>query len=72
MKKRVFTDNYEDIIDLPHYVSQKRKQMAIQDRAAQFSPFAALTGHKEMILQAERSYEESMEQETEEFTDIYL
>lgn len=72
MKKRVFTDDYEDIIDLPHHVSTDRKQMEILDRAAQFSPFAALTGHKEMIQKAERSYEESMEQETEVFTDIYL
>ena len=36
---------YDDIINLPHHVSQKHPQMSMQDRAAQFSPFAALTGH---------------------------
>lgn len=37
-------DKYEDIIDLPHHVSARHPQMSRQDRAAQFSPFAALTG----------------------------
>lgn len=40
---------YGDIINLPHPVSAKHKQMSIVDRAAQFSPFAALTGHSEAI-----------------------
>ena len=35
---------YADIIDLPHPVSQRHPQMPLADRAAQFSPFAALTG----------------------------
>lgn len=35
---------YDDIIDLPHPVSQRHPQMSLADRAAQFSPFAALTG----------------------------
>ena len=35
---------YDDIIDLPHPVSQHHPQMPLADRAAQFSPFAALTG----------------------------
>lgn len=35
---------YDDIIDLPHHVSTRHPQMSLQDRAAQFSPFAALTG----------------------------
>ena len=38
------THRYDDIINLPHHVSQKHAQMARADRAAQFSPFAALTG----------------------------
>ena len=37
--------NYEDIINLPHHISSKRPQMSMLDRAAQFSPFAALTGY---------------------------
>lgn len=42
-------DNYEDIINLPHHVSKKHKQMSIEDRAAQFAPFAALTGYNDTI-----------------------
>lgn len=38
------THRYDDIINLPHHVSQKHVPMARADRAAQFSPFAALTG----------------------------
>lgn len=47
---------YEDIIDLPHHVSDKRPQMPMRDRAAQFSPFAALTGYDEAIKDREKSY----------------
>lgn len=42
-------ENYEDIIDLPHYVSKRHKPMSMQARAAQFSSFAALTGHDAAI-----------------------
>lgn len=47
---------YEDIIDLPHHVSDKRPHMSMQDRAAQFSPFAALTGYDEAIRDSERRH----------------
>lgn len=40
---------YDDIINLPHHVSKKHPQMPIADRAAQFAPFAALTGYGEQI-----------------------
>ncbi len=46
--------NYDDIINLPHYVSKKHPQMAMIDRAAQFSPFAALTGHGDAIDETAR------------------
>ena len=36
---------YGDIIDLPHHVSHRHPQMPVEDRAAQFAAFAALTGH---------------------------
>lgn len=45
---------YDDIINLPHHVSRTRQQMSLYDRAAQFSPFAALTGHKEAIGETAR------------------
>ena len=46
--------SYDDIINLPHHVSKKRPQMSMADRAAQFSPFAALTGHDEAIRETAR------------------
>jgi len=45
---------YDDIIDLPHHVSEGRPRMPIGDRAAQFSPFAALTGHEAAIKEMAR------------------
>lgn len=47
-------DSYEDIINLPHHISSKRPQMSMQDRAAQFSPFAALTGYEDAIKETGR------------------
>lgn len=47
---------YEDIIHLPHHVSTKHPQMPIQDRAAQFAPFAALAGHEEVIKETEKQH----------------
>lgn len=46
--------SYEDILHLPHPVSKKHKPMPITDRAAQFSPFAALTGHGAAICETAR------------------
>lgn len=43
---------YDDIIGLPHHVSETRPRMARQDRAAQFAPFAALTGFEGVIEDA--------------------
>jgi len=45
---------YEDIINLPHHVSETRPRMPIIDRAAQFSPFAALTGYDSAIKETGR------------------
>jgi len=45
---------YEDILHLPRPVSSTRPQMPIADRAAQFSPFAALTGHGAAIRETAR------------------
>lgn len=55
------TKKYDDIIDLPHHVSKTRPQMAVIDRAAQFSPFAALTGHNAAIEETARLTEERVE-----------
>ena len=52
---------YDDIIDLPHHVSRKYPQMPLLDRAAQFAPFAALTGHEAAIKETARLTEEEIE-----------
>ncbi len=47
-------DDFSDIMNLPHHVSAKRRQMPLADRAAQFSAFAALTGYDEEIDETAR------------------
>ena len=48
------TGPYDDILHLPHPTSKRHPRMPIVDRAAQFSPFAALTGHKAAIEETAR------------------
>ena len=52
---------YDDIINLPHHTSNRHPRMPIGDRAAQFSPFAALTGYGDTINEAGRITEERIE-----------
>ena len=47
-------NGYEDIIELPHHQSMKHPHMSVHDRAAQFMPFAALTGYEDEIAEAGR------------------
>lgn len=46
---------YDDIINLPHHVSKTRTPMSIEARAAQFAPFAALSGHDAAIAETART-----------------
>ena len=46
--------NYDDIINMPHHVSKKHPQMSKEARAAQFAPFAALTGFEDEIIETSR------------------
>ena len=55
------TGPYNDIIHLPHPTSAKHPRMPIQDRAAIFSPFAALTGHSAAIAETARLTDQRME-----------
>lgn len=52
---------YEDIIHLPHHRSKKHAPMPLIDRAAQFSPFAALTGHDAAIKETARLTDRKIE-----------
>ena len=58
--------NYDDIIHLPHHVSGKHPQMAMIDRAAQFSPFAALTGYDAAIQETGRLTDDFVELEEDD------
>ena len=49
---------YDDIINLPNPTSKKHPRMSLYDRAAQFSPFAALTGHEAAIKETARQTDE--------------
>ena len=53
--------DYEDIIHLPHPVSKSHPPMSISDRAAQFAPFSALTGHYAALQETARRTEERVE-----------
>ena len=53
--------SYDDIINLPHHVSTTRPHMPAIDRAAQFAPFAALTGHDAAIKETARLTDERVE-----------
>ena len=59
-------DQYDDIINLPHHVSKTRPQMSMVDRAAQFSPFAALTGYDAAIKETGRLTDEKVNLSEEE------
>lgn len=52
---------YDDIIHLPHHVSKTHLQMSMEDRAAQFSPFAALTGYDAAIAETARLTDQRVE-----------
>lgn len=56
--------NYDDIINLPHHVSQKRKQMSLKNRSAQFAPFSALKGYQEKLNEIARLNDRKMAEKT--------
>ena len=61
---------YEKIIEMPHHTSGTRKAMPLYNRAAQFSPFAALTGYEDIISDtAERQIQSFQERDTQEYQD---
>jgi len=48
------SNKYDDIINLPHHISKKHPQMTLEARAAQFAPFAALTGYDDEVKETAR------------------
>lgn len=56
-----YKGEYDDIINLPHHVSEKHPQMTLEARSAQFAPFAALTGYDEQVQETARLTNERKE-----------
>ena len=63
-------NSYKKILHLPHHVSDRHPRMPMADRAAQFSPFAALTGYKEAIGETARLTQDAVE--TTEYEKVRL
>lgn len=61
-------NRYDEIMGLPHHVSTTRPQMPMSDRAAQFAPFAALTGYDSAIKETGRLTDERIELDEEALT----
>lgn len=61
MDIKIDIHEYDDIIDLPHHQSATRPHMSVHDRAAQFSPFAALTGYEAAVSETARLTEGKIE-----------
>jgi YolD-like protein. len=61
MKNTDELHKYDDIIGMPHHQSSKHPHMPLADRAAQFSPFAALSGHGDAIRETARLTDKKME-----------
>lgn len=59
---------YDDIIDLPHPTSERHPRMSMANRAAQFSPFAALTGYEDAVRETARPTSRKAELTEEEKT----
>lgn len=59
-------EKYKDIIDLPHHTSAVHKPMSMMNRAAQFAPFAALTGHDDAIRATENEHITNIEENYEQ------
>lgn len=62
------TDNYDDLLNLPHPTSKKHPRMSRLDRAAQFSPFAALTGYDDAVKETARLTDQRVELSDDELT----
>ena len=59
------SNKYDDIINLSHHVSNKHPHMTLEARAAQFAPFAALTGYEDAIYETARLTNERIELDEE-------
>ena len=61
---------YDDILNMPHHVSSTRPHMSMHDRAAQFSPFAALVGYDDAVKETARLTDEKQELTADKIADL--
>ena len=64
------TNRYDDIINLPYNGSRRSQKMTLRNRAAQFAPFAALTGHDDAIEETARQTTQFIEQSEDELSEL--
>ncbi len=63
-------DDYSDMLDLPRPISKKHPPMSVEKRAAQFMPFAALTGFESAVQKAGLLFEEEADRGNVEFVEF--
>ena len=61
---------YKDIMNLPHHISKRHPRLSLKQRAAQFSPFAALTGYEEATDETSRLTDEKIELSEEDIEEL--
>ena len=61
---------YKDIMNLPHHISKRHPRLSLKQRAAQFSPFAALTGYEEATDETSRLTDEKIELSEEDMEEL--
>ncbi|MDE5858845.1 MAG: hypothetical protein K2H23_00400 [Oscillospiraceae bacterium] len=61
---------YDDMLNMPHHVSSTRTHMSMHDRAAQFSPFAALVGYDDAVKETSRLTNEKQELTADKIADL--
>lgn len=58
---KISKGKYDDIINMPHHISKKHPRMSLENRSAQFAPFAALTGYEDEVEETARLTDKRIE-----------
>ena len=58
---KISKGKYDDIINMPHHISKKHPRMSLENRSAQFAPFAALTGYEDEVEETARIKDKKIE-----------
>lgn len=69
---KISKGKYDDIINMPHHISKKHPRMSLENRSAQFAPFAALTGYEDEVEETARLTDKRIEITDEIKTEINI